>query len=161
MEGARSITGLVLWVGICLAVGYLGSLVTRPGTTTWYIELAKPSFTPPAWIFAPVWTVLYVMMGTAAWLVWRERGFGGAGTLLGLFLGHLLLNLGWSALFFGLRRPGAAFAEILVLLAAVTGLLLAFYRVRPIAGLLLAPYFLWTAFAALLNFRLWRLNLEG
>lgn len=158
MEGAKNITGLVLWVGVCLAAGFLGSLFTRTSVETWYIELRKPAFTPPAWIFGPVWTFLYVLMGVAAWLVWRERGFAGAGTALGVFLAHLVLNAGWSALFFGLKRPGTAFAEILLLFGVVVALAVAFHRIRPAAGLLLLPYAAWVAFASFLNFRLWRLN---
>jgi tryptophan-rich sensory protein len=120
--------------------------------------LEKPGFTPPGWVFGPVWTVLYVAMAVAAWLVWQRRGLRGAWGALVLFLVQLVLNAGWSWLFFGRQRPGAAFAEILVLEAAVVATTVLFWRVRPAAGILMLPYALWAAFAAVLNWRLWQLN---
>lgn len=120
--------------------------------------MAKPCFTPPGWVFGPVWTILYIMMAVAAWLVWRDRGFGGARLALGLFVLQLLLNGLWSFIFFGLKLPGLAFGEIVILWLAVLGMLTAFWRLAPAAGLLLLPYWLWVSFAAVLNFALWRMN---
>ena len=148
--------GLVLWVALCLATGGVGSRFL-PGQ--WYAELAKPSWNPPDFVFAPVWTTLYILMGVAAWLVWRRAGFAGARGILALFIAHLGLNSLWSYLFFGLERPGYAFAEIIVLWLVILILVGGFWRVARGAGLLLLPYFVWVSFASVLNFQLWRLNI--
>jgi tryptophan-rich sensory protein len=124
----------------------------------WYAEIAKPSWTPPGWLFGPVWTVLYVMMAAAAWLVWRTAGWPAARPALILFGVQLLLNAAWTPIFFGLHRPGLAFAEILALWAAIGATLVAFWRVFPAAALLLVPYWLWVSFASVLNCAIWRLN---
>jgi tryptophan-rich sensory protein len=151
----HSVIGLVLWLAASLAAGVIGSRFT-PGA--WYAELTKPAWTPPGVVFGPVWTVLYVLMGVAAWLVWRRGGFREAPLALGLFLAQLALNALWSYLFFGLQLPGAAFAEILVLWAAILATTICFWRVVPVAAALLVPYLLWVGFASALNFQLWRLN---
>ncbi len=132
--------------------------VFRPGD--WYFqELRRPPWTPPAWLFAPVWSLLYTGMGVGAWLVWREAGWSGtAGVALGVFLIHLVLNAAWSWLFFGLRRPDLAFWEVLVLWISVLATLLLFWSVRPLAGALFVPYLAWVSFAAVLNLAIWRLN---
>jgi len=127
-----------------------------PGT--WYGSLKKPKWTPPNGIFAPVWFVLYALMGFAAWLVWRPEGFSGAPVTLGLFVLLLLLNVLWSYLFFGRQKPGAAFFEILLHWIVILATVVAFWRVRPAAGLLMLPCLFWVGFAAVLNFRLWRMN---
>jgi tryptophan-rich sensory protein len=121
--------------------------------------LLKPAWNPPAWVFGPVWTVLYLMMAVAAWLVWRRRGFAGAPWALGLFVLQLALNTLWSAIFFGLRRPGVAAIEILLLWLAILATLIAFAPVSRLAAILLAPYLAWVTFAAVLNFTIWRMNL--
>ncbi len=149
---------LALFVGGCLAVGALGSVFTATSRETWYEALRKPGWTPPAAAFGPVWTVLYIAMGVAAWLVWRERGFAGAAAPLALFAAQLALNLAWTAIFFGLRAPGAAFAEIVILWALILATVIAFWRVRPLAGALLLPYLLWVTYAAALNLAIWRMN---
>jgi len=155
LSTSSSLAGLIFWLALCFATALFGSQFT-PGP--WYQQLAKPSFTPPDWIFGPVWTILYLMMGVAAWLVWRNKGFAGAAPALSLFVVQLALNALWSFIFFGLKQPGLAFGEILLLWLAILGTLVAFWRLAPAAGLLLAPYLLWVSFAALLNFSLWRLN---
>jgi translocator protein len=147
--------GLLFWLALCFAVAWFGAQF-QPGD--WYRELAKPGFTPPDWIFGPVWTVLYAMMGVAAWLVWRDHGIAGAPMALGLFAVQLALNGLWSFIFFGLQRPGLAFLEILLLWAAVLATLGAFRHLQPLAGWLLLPYLLWVSFAAMLNLAIWRLN---
>jgi tryptophan-rich sensory protein len=147
--------GLAAWVLLALSAGAVGSQFT-PGE--WYDGLQKPAWNPPSWVFGPVWTALYILMGVAAWLVWREHGFRGSSPALWLFIGQLALNAAWSWMFFGLNRPGLAFAEILVLEAAIVWTLVLFWRLRPAAGALLVPYALWVAFASVLNLRLWRLN---
>jgi benzodiazapine receptor len=151
----RSWLGLFFWLILCFGVAAFGSQFTPD---SWYRQLAKPGFTPPDWVFGPVWTILYIMMALAAWLVWRDRGFGGARLALSLFVLQLMLNGLWSFIFFGLQRPGLAFGEIVLLWLAILMTLAMFWRLAPSAGLLLAPYWLWVSFAAVLNFALWRMN---
>jgi tryptophan-rich sensory protein len=150
-------SGLVLigFVAICLLVGLIGGLATAPAIPTWYAGLAKPSFNPPAWIFGPVWTALYILMAVATWLVWR---CGNARTALRLFAAQLLLNALWSPLFFGLKRIDLALLDIVLLLAAILATSIAFGRRSRLAALLFVPYLAWVAFATVLNFTLWRLN---
>lgn len=124
----------------------------------WYASLAKPAWTPPSAVFAPVWTVLYVLMGIAAWLVWRQSGFSGATGPLVLFIVQLGLNALWSYLFFGAHAPALAFFEIVVLFIVILLTLIGFWKVWPLAGALLLPYLCWVGFASALNFQLWRLN---
>lgn len=154
----RSTIGLILWVALCLAVAWTGSLMTRPVIPGWYAALVKPSWTPPSWVFGPVWTTLYVLMGVAAWLVWRRFGFAGAAVPLALFLTQLALNAAWSPLFFGLKMLGAAFADIILLWLAIAATLIAFWRVVPAAGWLLVPYLAWVTYATALNWAIWRAN---
>ena len=151
----RSAVGLVLWIVACLAAGWIGSRFT-PGE--WYAALSKPTWTPPSWVFAPVWTTLYVLMGLAAWLVWRRAGFAGAPVALGLFIVQLVLNGLWPYLFFGIHQPGFAFAEIVVLWLVIFATTIGFWRTKPGAGVLMLPYLCWVGFASALNLQLWRLN---
>lgn len=155
----RSTVALVLWVGLCLGVAWAGSWVTRPAIPGWYAALVKPSWTPPSWVFGPVWISLYILMGVAAWLVWRRGGFAAAAAPLTLFLVQLALNAAWSPLFFGLKMPGWAFVDIVLLWAAIVATVLSFWKVAPLAGWLLIPYLLWVTYAAALNFSIWRANL--
>ena len=150
---------LLFFLFLCYGAAVLGSLWTASSVGTWYAELRKPSFNPPNWIFAPVWSALYFLMATSGWLVWRKAGWTGARFALTLFAGQLTLNVAWSGLFFALRRPGMALIEIVFLLGAIVATAVAF---RPVSGLafwLMVPYALWVAFAALLNFKIWGLNL--
>jgi tryptophan-rich sensory protein len=150
------IASLVVAVGLCLAVGALGGWVTATSVKTWYPLLNKPSFTPPDWLFGPVWTVLYVLMGVAAWRVWRAGAR--ARHALALFALQLALNLAWSVVFFGLHRIGTAVAVIVLLEVAILATVAAFRQIdRPAAALLL-PYALWVGFATVLNIAVWRLN---
>lgn len=148
---------LVLFLGVCLLVGYLGSLWTLDSVQTWYPLLNKPAWNPPAWVFGPVWTALYLMMGTAAWMVWKETGL--FSRALGLFFVQLGLNLAWSWIFFGLQQPGFAFAEIVLLWVAIVFTTRLFFAVSRPAGTLLVPYVLWTTFAMGLNWMIYQLNL--
>lgn len=143
---------------LCFAAAALGSQFTSQSINSWYNALEKPAWTPPNWIFAPVWTLLYLAMALAAWLVWRERGFRGAAGALGLFVLQLALNVAWSGLFFGLRNPLAGFVDIVLLWLAILGTLIAFWRINTAAGLLFVPYWLWVTYAGALNFVLWRMN---
>ena len=158
MSATRQVIGLVLWVAVVFAAAAVGSALTAPAIPAWYAELRKPWFTPPSWVFGPVWSILYLMMAAAAWLVWRRGGWAAAKAPLALFLAQLVFNVAWSGLFFGLRLPGAAFADIVLLWCLIAATLAAFWRVSPAAGALLAPYLAWVNFAAALNFALWRLN---
>ncbi len=154
----RSVMGLGMWTGVCFGAAFLGSVFTTPSVSTWYVGLVKPPWTPASWVFGPVWSALYLMMAVAVWMVWRRGGFATAAIPLTLFLVQLALNVAWSILFFGLRMPGLAFAEIVLLWFAILVTLILFWRSNPIAGFLLVPYILWTTFAGALNLALWRLN---
>ena len=147
--------GLALWLVVSMAAGWVGSQFS-PGE--WYASLSKPSWNPPSTVFAPVWTLLYILMGVSAWLVWREQGFDGARAALVIFIVQLVLNGLWSYLFFGLNNPMAAFIEILALWLLILITLVLFWRVKPLAGVLLLPYLGWIGFASVLNFTLWRMN---
>ena len=150
--------GLVLSLAICFTAAGLGGLVTTPQIPGWYADLAKPTWNPPSWIFGPVWSLLYLMMAVAAWLVWRQAGVSRAKLPLGLFVVQLTLNSLWSVLFFGLHNPGAAAAEILLLWAAILATLIAFWQRSKLAGCLLVAYLAWVSFATLLNVAIWRMN---
>jgi translocator protein len=160
MSRMRSIIGLIAWIGVSLAAGLIGNMLGGGGDPQFYQQLDRPAWAPPPWLFGPVWITLYVMMGTAAWMVWRERGFARARLPLVVFLVHLVFNAAWTGIFFGLRMFGLALAEIVVLAALVAWLVVMFWRVRPLAGALLVPYLLWVGFATALTFSLWRLNPE-
>ncbi|MBD3278307.1 MAG: tryptophan-rich sensory protein [Candidatus Aegiribacteria sp.] len=140
---------------VSLLAGFIGSMFP-PGE--WYQTLAKPSFNPPGYVFGPVWTVLYILMGVAAWLVIRKVGFANGRVPLMFFGFQLVLNALWSYLFFGRRLIGVAFFEIIVLWVLILVTLILFWRVRRLAGVLMLPYILWVSFASVLNFSLWRLN---
>lgn len=153
----RQAAALVGFLAVCFAAAGIGGALTATSVATWYQTLEKPAYNPPDRLFGPVWTTLFAMMGVSAWLVWRRAGFGPRAAWA-LFAAQLALNIGWSALFFALRSPGAAFAEILPLWGLIAATAAAFWRISPAAGLLLVPYLLWVGFAAWLNFAIWRLN---
>jgi tryptophan-rich sensory protein len=136
----------------------VGAWLTLRSVRTWYPTLARPAWTPPDWVFGPVWTLLYVLMAVAAWLVWRERSRGAVVGALRLYGVQLVLNVLWSALFFGMRSPGAGLIGIGALWAAIGATLVDFWRIRRLAGWLLVPYLFWVGYAAGLNWALWRLN---
>ncbi|MEI7733540.1 MAG: TspO/MBR family protein [Verrucomicrobiota bacterium] len=154
--GMRRWLALAGWLLLCFAAA-AGGAVFMPGE--WYAALKKPAWNPPGWVFGPVWTALYTMMAVAAWLVWQRGGFTAQRRPLGLFLAQLVFNAGWTPLFFGLHRPGVAFAEIILLWLAIAWTIAAFWRVHRVTAWLLAPYLVWVSFAAVLNGTLWRLNL--
>ena len=150
---------LIISVVVPLAVGGLSGFATARGVAEWYPTLAKPSFNPPSWVFGPVWTVLYIMMGVAAFLVWRV-GLDADGVKIALaaFALQLALNGIWSILFFGMQAPGWALVEIILLWIAIGVTAVLFWRISPLAGALLLPYWGWVSFAAVLNASLWWLN---
>jgi tryptophan-rich sensory protein len=154
-SSVRTILGLCGWLLLCFAAASLGA-VFMPGE--WYASLRKPTWNPPAWVFGPVWSALYTMMAVAAWLVWKRGGFVAQRRPLTLFLAQLALNAAWTPLFFGLHRPGVAFAVIILLWLAIAATLFAFRPVSRAAAWLLAPYLAWVSFATVLNGTLWRLN---
>lgn len=149
---------LGLFLVLAFAAAAIGAAATNTSVHTWYAGLQKPSWGPPNWLFAPVWTLLYVAMAIAAWRVWRLGEPSAARRTVSLYSAQLTLNALWSVLFFGLRRPGAALIEIAVLWAVLVVLLVRFWRVDRIAGVLWAPYVGWVSFAALLNAAVWSLN---
>ena len=163
---------LIIALALPFAAAALGAQATNGSVNTWYRTLRKPAWNPPSWVFGPVWTVLYTLMGIASWLVWRsgngptlengtlidsskKRVVNGALTLYGV---HLLFNGLWSVLFFGKRNIKWALIEIVVLWGLIGATLIRFYRIKPLAGWLLAPYLLWSTFATVLNAKLWQLN---
>jgi tryptophan-rich sensory protein len=151
-------SGLVVLLGVCLGAGGLGALATAPQIGGWYETIAKPPWNPPNSVFGPVWTILFVLMGIAAWLVWQREGFKSAALSLSLFGGQLVLNVAWSWIFFGMRQPGWAFGEILILWLAIVATTISFFRDSITAGALLVPYLAWVSFASVLNFTIWKLN---
>lgn len=138
------------WIVLCAGGGAVIGVLTAGGTSPWYLGLDKPSWTPPSWLFAPVWTTLYVLMGVAAWRIWRldDARRGGA---LGLFMAQLALNFSWSPLFFTGQRPGYALVDIVGLWSLVLLTIVAFTRMDRLAARLLWPYLAWVTFASLLN----------
>ena len=155
--GWNRILGLVAWlVTVALAAG-LATLASIDAVEI-YGQLVKPDWAPPASIFGPVWTVLYLLMALAAWLVWRSRGFAGAPVALTLFLVQLAANALWSWLFFAWRQGLLAFVDIVALAVLIVATIVAFWRIRPLAGALLLPYLAWVVYAGALNYQLWRLN---
>ena len=150
--------GWGVFVAICFIFAGIGAWFTAGSVKTWYPTLLKPPGTPPAWVFGPVWTTLYMLMATAAWLVWRQRAAADVKVALALFFAQLILNATWSWVFFGLRRPGLALMDILLLLAAITTTMVDFERLSRLAFWLMAPYIAWVCYATFLNFGIWRLN---
>lgn len=151
----RSVLALAGWLALCFGAAAMGGFF-MPGE--WYATLTKPAWNPPGWIFGPVWTALYAMMAVAAWRVWRRGDWAERRRPLLVFLVQLALNALWTPLFFGLHRPGIAFAEIALLWLAIAWTIAEFWRVNRFASCLLVPYLAWVGFASALNFTLWRLN---
>lgn len=150
--------GLIPFLLICLGAASLASFLTMRGVREWYPRLRKPPGTPASWIFGPVWTMLYVLMAIAAWLVWRDYGWRGGRSALFIFFAQLGLNMAWSGIFFGARLPGVAFAEIVLLWLAILFNIVIFHWLTPLAALFLVPYLLWVTYASYLNLGIWRLN---
>ena len=150
---------LIICIGVCEAAGMLGGIFTAESVRTWYVGLTKPSFSPPNWLFAPVWIALYALMGIALYIVWEKRSSleVSAFVFIAFFL-QLLLNVLWSFVFFGLRSPLWGFVEIAVLWAAILLTMILFWRISQTAGALLIPYLVWVTFASVLTFSIWKLN---
>lgn len=156
MKRILQLIGLIL---ICQGIGAFGALISANSVNTWYAGIIKPSFNPPDWIFGPVWTLLYIMMGFSCWLVTlQESVLGHKRTALILFGAQLLLNGIWSPLFFGLKNPGLALIDIIFLWVFIGLTVRSFWKVSKTAAVLLIPYWGWVSFATVLNFSIWRLN---
>ena len=149
---------LAVWIAIVFAAALAGSLAMNLSDPSWYASLHKPAWNPPAWLFGPVWSILYLLMAVSAWLVWRQRGRPQCRPAITIFAVQLLLNAAWTSLFFALQSPAAAMADISLLWLAILATIGAFLRIRPLAALLLLPYLLWVSFACMLNLAIWRLN---
>lgn len=155
----KQIMGLVGWLVVSFAASAVGAVASIQAKS-FYGQLAQPGWAPPPWVFGPVWTVLYALMGIAAWLVWLSGGFRANRRALTLFLLQLAFNALWSWLFFTWHLGLMALADVLMLWVLIVATLVSFWRVRPLAGALLIPYLLWVSFASALNFSLWQLNLQ-
>jgi benzodiazapine receptor len=151
----RDVPALLVSIVVCELAGIVPSFLTANDVATWYTTLQKPGFTPPSWLFGPVWTTLYLLMGIALYLVWRR---GDNRFALAIFAVQLVLNAGWTLVFFGMRWPAGGLAVILALLVAIVATMVAFVRIDRRAAILLVPYLCWVGFATLLNYELWRLN---
>ncbi len=159
MNGRQDWIKLIVSLLVCQLTGAIGSVFTRPAISQWYVFLQKPSFTPPSGVFAPVWIFLYLLMGLAFFLIWRQ-GIDNqyAKRTVIFFIGQLILNGLWSILFFGLRSPLAGLVDILLLWVLIVITTCRFYRIYRTAGLLMLPYIVWVSFAAVLNGSIWLLN---
>ena len=154
--------GLIVSILICFACAGIGSAATTPNLADWFANLKKPTWNPPNWVFAPVWTTLFAMMAVAAWLVWRNAwqnaGWRTSWLALSWFGIQLALNVGWSILFFGCQQPGFALIEIVLLWLAIAITASLFARHSKLAAGLMVPYLCWVSFASVLNFAIWSLN---
>lgn len=157
VSASRQVLGLLGWLVLTFAAAGIGGVASSEAGA-FYGQLARPSWAPPGWLFAPVWTVLYVLMGTAAWLVWRSHGFKEAGTALALFVIQLAANALWTWVFFVWHEGALAFVEIVVLWCLIAATIASFRRFSNVAAALLLPYFAWVTFATALAFATWRLN---
>jgi translocator protein len=155
---SRAWIALLIFFGICFVVGASGSVFTASLLKTWDPGLLKPPGTPPPWVFGPVWSILYLLIAAAAWLMWRQRIHEDMWLALALFLVQLILNGLWSLVFFRLRRPGAALVEVIVLLADIAMTAVRFAEFSLLAFWLMTPYGAWVLYASYLNFGIWRLN---
>jgi benzodiazapine receptor len=154
---SQQVDGLAGWLLLAFAAAAIGAIGSAQAGT-FYQQLVRPAWAPPAWLFAPVWTALYLLMAIAAWLVWRAHGLRRAGTALGLFLLQLVANAMWSWLFFVWRQGSLAFAEILLLWVLIVATIVSFRRLQAVAAALLLPYLAWVTFASVLTYSMWELN---
>jgi len=149
---------LLISIIIALSAGFIGSFFTTPSIASWYAFINKPSFSPPNWLFAPAWTLLYILMGIAAFLIWQKRDYPQTKPALMFYGLQLILNTLWSIIFFGMKNLGLAFLEIIFLWLFILITLIKFYKINKTAGLLFVPYLAWVSFALILNYAVWMLN---
>ena len=147
---------LIVSILICQIAGIIGSIFTTPSITTWYADLQQPAFSPPNWVFGPVWITLYTLIGISLYLVWNKKK--NIKIPLTLFFIQLILNSIWSIIFFGLQNPFYALIEIIILWITILLTIINFYKVSKKAGLLLLPYIIWVSVATILNYYIWILN---
>ena len=157
MSRTHQALGLIGWLLLGFFAAAIGGWASAQAAT-FYGHLAQPAWAPPAWLFGPVWSVLYALMGVAAWLVWRVGGFASARSALLLFLTQLAVNALWSWLFFAWHHGALALVDIVLLWLLIVATITGFWRIRPLAGALLLPYLAWVTFASALNFAVWHLN---
>lgn len=158
IDFGRQVSVLLVFLAASAVVAWVGANWTASSVGSWYAGLEKPPWTPPNFLFGPVWSVLYVAMAVAAWMVWRRGGWRENPWALSLYAIQLLLNLFWSGLFFGMRSPLWGLVDITFLWLAILATLVLFFRRSRLAGWLMVPYLLWVSYAAALNFAIWRLN---
>jgi translocator protein len=158
MNPTKQALVLALFIVACFAAAGIGAFYTTPSIPDWYAGLRKPTWTPPGWVFGPVWALLYLSMAVAAWLVWRHAGFSGAVVPLTIFAVQLALNLAWSIVFFGKHDVALAVVDIALLWFAIVATVFAFRHVSSFSAWLLVPYILWVTFASALNVAIWRMN---
>ena len=156
---SRDVFALFGFVAACLVISGLGGAITATSVGNWYQTLAKPSFNPPDWVFAPVWSTLYILIAVAGWRIWRHRQRKATRNAFFIYAVQLALNLSWSGLFFGMQRIDLAMVEIVILLVSIVANTVLFWRIDRIAGLLMIPYIFWVAYATILNASLWVNNL--
>lgn len=149
------IIGLIIWIIICFVPAIIGS---QFGPGEWYQTLTKPDWNPPNWIFGPVWTLLYLLMGISVWLIWKDYGLKTAAIPIGFFIAQLILNALWSWFFFGLENVGLAFVDIIALWTFILITMIMFWKLNTWSGALLVPYIAWVSFATVLNYNIWQLN---
>jgi tryptophan-rich sensory protein len=154
---SRQLIGLLGWLFLSFAAAAIGAVASTEAAA-FYEQLIRPSWAPPGWLFAPVWVALYVLMGVAAWLVWRVHGFKEARTALALFIVQLGANALWTWVFFVWHKGSLAFAEVVLLWCLIVATAASFQRLNAIAAVLLLPYLAWVTFASALTFATWRLN---
>lgn len=157
MTVSKQVMGLIGWFGVCFAAAAVGAIASADAGT-FYAQLSRPTWAPPAWLFAPVWTVLYALMAISVWLVWRTGGFSRSRSALILFVVQLAANALWTWIFFAWHQGAAAFAEILLLWALIVATVASFWGLRALAAVMLLPYLAWVTFATALTFSTWQLN---
>lgn len=157
MSHAKQTLGLLGWLALSFLAAAVGAAASIQAAS-FYQQLAQPAWAPPSWLFGPVWSVLYALMGIAAWLAWREGGWRRQRRVLTLFVIQLAVNALWSWLFFAWHHGALALVDIGLLWLLIAATLVGFWRVRPVAGMLLLPYLCWVSFAAALNFAVWHMN---
>jgi len=157
MPASKQAWGLLGWLGISFAAAALGGIASSQAGT-FYRALDRPGWAPPAWLFAPVWSALYLLMGVAAWLIWRRHGFLEGAPALRLFLVQLALNALWTWVFFAWHQGALAFLEILALWVSILATVVLFWRLQPLAAALLVPYLVWVTFATALTYAMWKGN---
>ncbi len=149
---------LIISIVVCQFAGIIGTIFTRKNITIWFSNLNKPEFNPPDWVFAPVWITLYFLMGISFYLIWNNVNNPATKTAIIIFIFQLVLNSLWTIIFFGLKSPGIAFLEIIVLWIFILICIIQFYPISITASVLLIPYLIWVSFASILNYSIWKLN---